>query len=436
MSWYEENKPKGFVELRPHQKEAVEKLRSGNILCGGTGSGKSITALAFYYTKICEGIIWKDGWLGPLYKPKPLYIITTARKRDTHEWEEELDRFDICSDVSVVIDSWNNVSKYKRVEGAFFIFDEQRACGKGKWAKSFERIAKFNQWIMLSATPGDKWEDYIPVFLANGFYRTRSEFMNCHAIYDPYVTKFPKIKDFRDKGHLEFLRRKITVVMPYDKKTYPHYIDITVPYDEEKYQIVLKKRLNPWTNEPVQDIAGACFLMRRAANSGKRSFLLDADNAITMDARSYELIKIGSMGHKKLIIFYNWDYELEAMREAFDLAKQLKLFGEDSDFVYAEWNGHKHEPIPETKCWFYIVQYNAGAEGWNCIKTDALAYYSLSYSYKAMTQAAGRIDRLNTPFEDLYYYVLKSEAPIDKAIVRALDNKRDFNEAMFWDKQK
>jgi hypothetical protein len=48
-----------------------------------------------------------------------------------------------------------------------------------------------------------------------------------------------------------------------------------------------------------------------------------------------------------------------------------------------------------------------------------------------MTQAAGRIDRLNTPFTDLYYYVFKSGAPIDQAIDRALRAKRNFNEKLF-----
>ena len=434
MDWFEEERQKGFVELRPKQREAMEKLRSGCILCGGTGSGKSITSLAFYYTKICQGIIWNDGWLGPMLDSVPLYIITTARKRDEEDWVDEADRFDI-GDTLKAIDSWNNIEKYRYVEDAFFIFDEQRVCGKGKWARTFERIAKHNRWILLSATPGDKWTDYISVFVANGFYRNQSEFMFRHAIYDRYVTKYPKITGFREKAHLERLRRSITVLMEVDRDTDRHFEDIPVPYDREKYDIIWKKRFNPWTEEPIQDISGACYLMRRAANSARYIFTDVDGESVDVDARAYEILKLCMEKHERIVIFYNFDYELEAMRETFEWARQTKLFGKDSDFCYAEWNGHRHEPLPKAKRWVYMVQYSSGCEGWNCVQTNALVYYSMSYSYKQTEQAAGRIDRLNTPFVDLYYYILKSEAPIDRAIEKALENKRDFNEAIFWDKE-
>ena len=72
--------------------------------------------------------------------PKDLYIITTAKKRDTLEWEGELSPFLLSTnpDVNlyqnkVVIDSWNNISKYKDITDAFFIFDEQRVVGSGTW---------------------------------------------------------------------------------------------------------------------------------------------------------------------------------------------------------------------------------------------------------------------------------------------------------------
>ena len=50
-----------------------------------------------------------------------------------------------------------------------------------------------------------------------------------------------------------------------------------------------------------------------------------------------------------------------------------------------------------------------------------------------MHQSAGRIDRLNTPFTDLYYYHLKTRSGIDLAIAKALKEKRKFNESSFID---
>lgn len=394
------------VSYLPHQAEAIRKLRSGSILCGGVGTGKSITALGYFHDIECKGVEWTDGTSrGPMMEPKPLYIITTARKRDTKEWEAECERFDF--DIPITIDSWNNIAKYSSVTDAFFIFDEQRVVGCGAWTKAFWKIAKANHWILLTATPGDSWMDYIPVFVANGFYRSKSQFLRRHAVYSRFVTKYPKIERWTEIGYLESLRRRITVTMEFSKKTLPHHIDIPVDYDRALYNVVAKDRWDPYKEEPIQDIAGACYLMRKVVNSDPCR--AKAVASLILDQRP------------KAIIFYNYDYELEALRWIMD----------QKGILYAEWNGHKHEPLPEGNRWAYLVQYTAGCEGWNCTVTDTVIFYSQSYSYKQMTQAAGRIDRMNTPFTDLYYYTLKSKAPIDVSISLALRGKKSFNEKLF-----
>lgn len=375
--------------LYPHQREAVDKLDSGSILCGGVGSGKSMTALYYFFHKETSD---------------RLYIITTARKRDTHEWEEELDRFRMTR-VSVVIDSWNNIGKYDREEGAFFIFDEQRVVGSGSWVRSFLRIAKRNRWILLSATPGDTWMDYIPVFVANGFYKNRTEFLARHAVYNRF-SKYPKVDRYLEVGHLEKLRRKITVTMKLQKKTQRHDISLTAQFFKEGYDSVLKERWDPYKHEPIRDISGVCQVLRRIVSSHPSRL---------------QMVRQLVMEHPKSIIFYNYDYELELLR---DVLKEM-------DWPFAEWNGHKHDALPQGDRWAYLVQYTAGCEGWNCTETDTIIFYSRSYSYKQMEQAAGRIDRLNTPFTDLYYYTLESTSSIDRAISHALRSKKNFNESLF-----
>ena len=390
------------VQLYPHQRKAIEQLRSGCILCGGVGTGKSLTALAYYYEKICGGS------LQPLRKmryPVDLYIITTARKRDTFEWEKELAHFLIQDHTNVKIDSWNNIKKYVEVKGAFIIFDEDKVIGNGSWVKSFYKIAANNKWIILTATPGDVWTDYIPVFVANGFYKNRTEFLDRHAVYARY-SKYPRIDRFVEQGALIRFRNRVLVNMTYDKPAVQKHETLSVLYDVTEYKRLMRERWDAAANEPIENASKLCYLLRKVANESS-----------DRQAKVLEICAI----HPKAIIFYNFDYELEL----------LKALPYENGTAIAEWNGHRHQPIPEGERWVYLVNYMAGAEGWNCVETDTVIFYSLSYSYKTMVQAAGRIDRLNTPFRELYYYRLKSSAPIDLAISRALKQKRNFDESRF-----
>lgn len=394
------------LSLFPHQKEAIEKLHTGSILAAGVGSGKSITALAYFYIKECGGRILPGGKLSSPLTPTNLYIITTARKRDTGEWESECEKFGLPRNgVKVTIDSWNNIGKYEQgIRDAFYIFDEQRVVGSGTWVKYFIKIARKNRWILLSATPGDTWLDYVPVFVANGFYKNRSEFLQKHAVYSRYA-KFPKIDKFVECGHLEALRRKITVTMSYKKPTTSNFITINTDFDKKEMNQVWAGRWNPFEDRPIRDISETFYLMRKVANSDQSRI------GAVLDLMEK---------HPKLIIFYNFDYELDILR----------VLANECD--YGEWNGHRHDPLPTSDTWVYLVQYTAGAEGWNCIDTDAIVFYSQNYSYKLMTQAAGRIDRLNTPYSQLYYYTLMSNSMIDKAISKALTGKKNFNELTFF----
>lgn len=404
------------MKLGQHQIDAVNKLENGNILCGGVGTGKSRTALAYYICKVCNGRInskTSENYI-TIKRPTDLVIITTARKRDTLEWDEELAQFGLSKDrelslfpeLGIWIDSWNNIKKYEKFNDAFFIFDEQRVVGKGAWVKSFYKITKRNEWILLTATPGDDWQDYIPVFIANGFYRNRSEFLSEHAVYNQYITKFPKIDRYVGTKRLCRYRDQITVYMSYKKKTTPHTNYILVEYPKDLYKSIYKNRWNVITDQPVKNISELCALLRRVVNSDE-----------TRIEKVKELVK----KHKRTIIFYNFDFELQI----------LKDMGEELQIVTREWNGHEHQELPDTDEWIYLVQYAAGAEGWNCITTDTIIFYSLNYSYKATVQAAGRIDRLNTPYTDLNYYYLYSHSPIDLAIRRCLQQKKNFNETKF-----
>ena len=400
------------ISLRDYQLKAIQQMQNGCILCGGVGSGKSRTSLAYYYLQ-------QGGELGTSeYVPmddvgiKDLYIITTARKRDTCEWDGEMAPFLLSRHPDanlyhnkVFVDSWNNIGKYADVKDAFFIFDEQRVIGYGAWTKAFLKIAKFNDWILLSATPGDTWLDYIPVFIANGFYKNKTEFLREHVVYSRF-SKFPKVDRYINTGRLIRLRNRILVDMDFQRQTVSHHEDVYCDYDISKYKDAMRNRWDPYKNEPIINASGLCYILRRIVNSD--------------ESRQVKLLEIIE-DHPKAIIFYNFDYEREIL---------LNLYYGD-DVEIAEWSGHAHQPIPESKKWIYLVQYTAGNEGWNCIKTDTIIFYSQNYSYKVMQQAAGRIDRLNTPFHDLYYYHLKTRSGIDLAISKALKEKKKFNETRF-----
>ncbi len=388
-----------MVRLFDHQREALKKLHSGSILCGGVGSGKSITGIAWY---------WND-----IYRKKhcDLYIITTARKRDTLEWDRECARFGLSGErnasqgrVKVTIDSWNNIGKYVGVKDCCFLFDEQRVVGYGAWVKSFLKITKDNQWLLLSATPGDTWSDYIPVFIANGFYKNKTEFIRRHVIYKRF-TNYPLVDRYVEEKHLNKLRASILVTMDFERQTVAHHERIVCGYNKIIYDNVMRSRWNPFTEMPIAEAGELCQTLRKVVASDPE--------------RIEKLLEVIS-AHPKAIIFYNYDYELELLRETLN-----------DILPYAEWNGHKHEKIPEGERWAYLVQYTAGCEGWNCVSTDTIIFYSQSYSYKQMVQAAGRIDRLNTPYTDLYYFHLISMSKIDLAIGRALKNKKNFNERAF-----
>jgi hypothetical protein len=477
------------VKLRPHQEEAVDKMHNGCILYGDVGVGKTITSLSYYFTKVCGGTLNK--W-GSMETPKDVYVITTAKVRDSKGFEVQAAAMGIHGDrdlstngVKITVDSWNNLHKYVEVKNAFFVFDEQRVVGYGAWARAFIKIARANEWILLSATPGDTWLDYIPVFIANGWYKHKTDFLDQHVIWMPRV-KYPKVLRYQNVGVLVRRRNQVLVRMPYERHTVRKSVVVEVGYNEQTFDKVVNKKWHVYEERPLRDASELFSVMRKVVNS---------------DASRVNAVRDLLERHPKLIVFYNFDYELEALRKlgeemqchtnpstsettdwdwllspeglaancpghwsedqgkgeefyhchpnvavspclssldrgstgngstiSSSTANGTQSVQSQSSFAVGEWNGHKHEEIPATERWMYLVQYRAGAEGWNCIETDAICFYSQTYSYRDWWQAHGRIDRLNTPFTNLYYYHLMSRSLIDKAIRAALKVKKNFNE--------
>lgn len=403
------------VTYRPEQIQAVRQLQNGSILAGGVGSGKTLTSLAWYLTSVCNAASFKEG--GSLIKKKvkgspTLYVITTAKKRDSLEWEEEAARLGLSTDPacsftgsSIVVDSWNNIGKYSDREHAVFFFDEQRASGSGRWVKEFLKITRKNTWLLLSATPGDVWMDYLPVFMAHGFFRTRTEFMENHVIFDRFA-KYPKVKRYIGEAKLQRLRRSILVEMPVERHTTRERESVYCDYDRDLYKWVVKNRMDPWTEEPLRDAGGVCRILRKVVS----------DN----DWRSEQAKRILS-SNERVIVFYNYNYELD----------RILAVAESLGLPTAQWNGHRHDAIPAEPRWVYICQYTSAAEGWNCTSTDTVLFWSLNYSWRVTEQCEGRIDRLNTPYSRLKYYFLESHSSIDEAVRRSLSSKKVFNERAF-----
>ena len=409
-----DNKKEVKPFLYPHQEEALKKMFNGCLLNGGTGSGKSRTGLYYFFSK--NGGRYDGRTYTPMRgKPPDLYILTTAKKRNDKEWEEELVPFLLYPDPKthmtqrygnkVIIDSWQNIKKYTDVVGAQFIFDENKISGKGVWAKSFLKITKNNEWIILSATNGDKWEDYETVFLAHHFFRNRTDFRDNHLVYNQY-SKFPDVIGYRNETRLCRLRDRLIVDMDFERHTTQIHEDIYCQYNMMKYREAMRKRWDPYKEEPISQASSLCYVLRHIVNEDE-----------SRQVKLLELIE----DHPRSIIFYNFDFELDIL---------LNLAYPEGTIV-AQYNGHCHDKLPESDRWVYIVQYTSGCEAWNTISTDTIIFYSQNYSYKVLVQASGRIDRLTTPYTELHYYHLKSYASIDVAITKALRQKKKFNERKF-----
>lgn len=394
-----------MIELREHQKDALREMHNGCVLYGGTGSGKGYTALHYYIQN---------------ESPKKLVVITTARKRNDRDWEREAESLKIFTDErfsskhgEIEVESWNNIGKYADLKDCFFIFDEQRAVGRGKWAKTFIKIAKKNNWVLLSATPGDTWMDYVPLFVANGMFKDRTDFQRKHVIFRPYL-KYPVVDRYINETKLEMLRNYILVEMPYDRLTTRHQNWIEVGHNQEFMDLVWNNRWNPLEDEPIRDPAELFRTMRKVSN--------------IHTSRSAEVLK-ALKKHNRLIVWYNFDYELELLRR---LPASTTL---GTLVPILEYNGHKKDPLPPEGPMIYLVQYVAGAEAWNCTTVNAMVFYSLTYSWRNFHQAQGRIDRMDNTYMDLYYYMLVSKTKIDSKIQEALERKEDFNEREFIDEE-
>lgn len=396
------------IQLTDYQVDAVEKMHNGCILRGGTGSGKTLTSLVHVFEKILGGS-------SPLYpnhtyqRPRvdiPVYVITTPKKRDSCDWTSEAALVPLSL---TAVDSWNNIQKYEYIKNAIFIFDESKVIGYGAWTQAFLKITKNNAWVLLSATPADTWIEYMPVFIANGFYKNKTEFELEHVMWSRYA-KYPKVERYLNTSRLIRHRDSILVDMPDNRATTQHHKDILCDFDFLNYNILSKERWDIFNNKPIRDISQLCYTLRRLVNSDESR--LDALSSIY--AR-----------HKKVIVFYNYDYELYIIRD----------WCAANNIVYSEWNGHNHDAIPNTKFWIYLCQYTAAKEAWNCIDTDCIVFYSQTYSYKALIQSAGRIDRMNTTFMHLYYYHFLSTAPIEIGIQKALIQKENFNEGRWFESE-
>ena len=377
-----------MIKLLKYQEEAIQKLHSGSVLYGATGSGKSLTGLAYYMR------CWSH---------LDLYIITTSKKRNAGEWEEEIAKLG-CPPPKA-IDSWNRLKNYRMVSDAFFLFDEHKVGGHGKWAQSMITIAKKNKWILLTATPGDVWDDYASIFIANEFVKNKTTWNEDFCIFDR-ISKYPKIIGYQREDVLKNMRDAVLVPMEYqsEKVPIPYVIPYKVDHEEEAYVLARRKSLRHPEMRAFRNTSAMFAYMRMN--------LPDKESKIQALA---DVLK----KEPKAIIFYNFTPEKYEIENA---ARQVNI-------PFFQYNGQIKDNVPDGDTWVYAVQYTAGAEAWNCITCRTVIFYSMNYSYKVMTQAKGRIDRCNSPFDELhYYYFISPDFEIDQEILNALTRKEKFNE--------
>lgn len=128
----------------------------------------------------------------------------------------------------------------------------------------------------------------------------------------------------------------------------------------------------------------------------------------------------------RLIVFYNYNAELEALKRICDTLKRpySQVNGQVKD-LYAYENENNS---------ITLIQYQAGAKGLNLQKANKIIYFTLTDKCEDWMQSQKRIHRIGQD-KTCFYYILMCKGSIEEDVYSALQRGTDFTDELFLEKE-
>lgn len=398
---------KYISKLYPKQLEILKQIKDYSLLPLGTATGKTLIALHYYINNHLD---------------KPLVIYCPLAKYLEGGWVSEFNSLKskynlITKDITVV--PYSQINKYAVADNSFVILDEAHYVKNpmAKRSKAIREILNNKPFIMLSATPGTKVEDYCHYLMLWNKFKYKTHFENEFLIKDSLMLgsrKIPVVKGYKnlDKFSSILKQHSTSRLTVNDIVELPELIlkDVSLTPSKE-YKDIKKNRILKLDNDVIlldTQIKLCTYLRQYVSPKEKISHLED----IVSECKQL---------NENLLIFYNFKSELREIEKIvkidYLINGDVKIFPSKEDFK------NLNSKIT-------VVQIRAGGTGIELQYNSQVLFYSPTYSYQDYEQALGRAYR---PGQNKKVLVRRFNTinTIEADVWEAIKNKKDFDEKMW-----